>query len=86
MGGNAKTLMFCNISPSDYNTDETINSLQYASRVKLVTNEVTRNVENKQNDKMRRVIEKLLHTKEYNLDKILEANDEELKELMNGCG
>jgi len=26
-GGNAKTLMFVNISPADYNTDETITSL-----------------------------------------------------------
>ena len=26
-GGNAKTLMFVNISPADYNTDETVTSL-----------------------------------------------------------
>ena len=29
MGGNAKTLMFCNISPNDFNYDETISSLKY---------------------------------------------------------
>jgi len=34
----AKTLMFINISPSESNAEETINSLQYASRVKLVEN------------------------------------------------
>lgn len=30
--------MFINISPSDFNMEETINSLQYASRVKMVEN------------------------------------------------
>ena len=29
IGGNAKTLMFVNISPADYNTDETVVSLTY---------------------------------------------------------
>lgn len=40
LGGTAKTLMFVNISPADYNTDETVTSLMYAARVKLITNEV----------------------------------------------
>jgi len=39
LGGNAKTLMFVNISPADYNCEETLTSLVYASRVKLITNE-----------------------------------------------
>lgn len=30
LGGNAKTLMFVNISPADYNADETLTSLNYA--------------------------------------------------------
>jgi len=34
IGGNAKTLMIVNISPTDYNLEETLNSLNYASRVK----------------------------------------------------
>lgn len=38
LGGNAKTLMFVNISPADYNADETQTSLMYASRVKLIKN------------------------------------------------
>lgn len=38
LGGNAKTLMFANISPADYNQDETVTSLTYATRVKLITN------------------------------------------------
>jgi hypothetical protein len=48
IGGNAKTLMFVNLSPVDYNYDETINSLQYASRVKLITNNAQKNVESKE--------------------------------------
>ncbi len=31
LGGNAKTLMFVNISPANYNTDETIISLTYGN-------------------------------------------------------
>ena len=38
LGGNAKTLMFVNVSPVDYNTEETINSLLYAQRVRKVRN------------------------------------------------
>lgn len=38
LGGNAKTLMFVNISPTDGNIDETKNSLSYASRVRAIKN------------------------------------------------
>jgi hypothetical protein len=38
LGGTAKTLMFVNMSPSAYNTDETMSSLVYASQVKMITN------------------------------------------------
>ena len=38
LGGNAKTLMFVNFSPADYNCDETATSLNYATRVKKITN------------------------------------------------
>lgn len=36
LGGNAKTLMFVNVSPANTNLDETQNSLQYATRVSSV--------------------------------------------------
>ena len=36
--------MFVNISPADYNCDETSTSLQYASRVKNITNNATKQV------------------------------------------
>lgn len=38
LGGTAKTLMFVNCSPSSSNLEETVNSLKYATRAKLVTN------------------------------------------------
>ena len=36
LGGNSKTLMFVNISPADYNVQETQNTLQFGTRVKMV--------------------------------------------------
>jgi hypothetical protein len=48
LGGNAKTLMFVNASPADYNTAETVNSLQFASRVKKVVNQSTKTIETKE--------------------------------------
>jgi len=59
LGGNAKTLMFVNVSPADYNCDETITSLTYASRVKLITNDASKNAESKEVAKLKAMIAKL---------------------------
>lgn len=40
IGGNAKTLMFVNTSPADYNTAESNSSLGFANRCKDITNAV----------------------------------------------
>jgi hypothetical protein len=40
IGGNAKTLMFVNTSPADYNVSESNNSLAFANRCKDITNMV----------------------------------------------
>lgn len=53
MGGNAKTLMFVNCSPASYNKDETVMSLTYAARVKLITNEPVKNVETREMTKLK---------------------------------
>merc|ERR1712032_908945 len=34
LGGNSKTLMFANVGPANYNYEETISTLRYASRAK----------------------------------------------------
>ena len=47
LGGNAKTLMFVNCSPSVYNRDETKNSLEYAKRVRDIKNNATLNTESR---------------------------------------
>ncbi|RUS80622.1 hypothetical protein EGW08_011632 [Elysia chlorotica] len=59
LGGNAKTLMFVNVSPADYNVDETVISLTYASRVKLITNDASKNADNKEIHRLKAIISKL---------------------------
>ena len=56
LGGTAKTLMFVNVSPASYNREEILMSLYYAARVKLITNEPTKNVETKEMSKMKQEI------------------------------
>ena len=38
MGGNTKTCMIAALSPADYNMEETISTLRYASRAKSIKN------------------------------------------------
>ena len=48
LGGNAKTLMFVNVSPTDGNIEETQNSLTYATRVRTIKNNMGKIVESKE--------------------------------------
>jgi len=48
LGGNAKTLMFVNFSPADYNKAETESSLNFAERVKKVKNKANKAVQSKE--------------------------------------
>jgi hypothetical protein len=59
LGGNAKTLMFVNFSPADYNSDETISSLTYATRVKKITNNVARQAESEEVTRLKNTIRRL---------------------------
>lgn len=38
LGGNTKTVMVANVGPADYNYDETLNTLRYASNAKQIKN------------------------------------------------
>ena len=38
LGGNAKTVMIANIGPANYNYDETMSTLRYASQAKKIKN------------------------------------------------
>jgi len=59
LGGNAKTLMIVNVSPADYNTNEAIASLNFASRCKNVHNAASKGFETKELNILRREIQKL---------------------------
>jgi len=38
LGGNSKTIMIANVGPSEFNYDETVNTLRYANRAKSIKN------------------------------------------------
>ena len=59
LGGNAKTLMFVNFSPADYNVDESVSALKYASRVKLITNDASKAQESAEVTRLKHIIKKL---------------------------
>lgn len=44
LGGNSRTVMLACVSPSEYNMQESINTLQYAARARAVQNKVTANI------------------------------------------
>ena len=53
IGGNAKTLMFVNISPADYNSQETKLSLFFGESAKKIKNDVRKNVESQEVAKLK---------------------------------
>ena len=59
LGGNAKTLMFVNASPSDYNAEETSTSLLYASRVKTITNNAEKQSESAEVARLKALVRRL---------------------------
>ena len=59
LGGNAKTMMVVNVSPVDYNKDETMNSLMYATSCKKITNQAKNNVESEQVARLKQTVAQL---------------------------
>ena len=59
LGGNAKTLMFVNFTPADYNADETLGALTYAARTKSIKNEATKNSDSAEVAKLKKIIKDL---------------------------
>ncbi|CAK9867820.1 unnamed protein product [Sphagnum jensenii] len=76
LGGNAKTLMFVNISPADSNLDETHNSLCYATRVRSIINDASKNLTTKE---IARLKKQVLYWKE----KAGNFGAEELEEVVD---
>ena len=56
LGGNAKTLMFANCSPAASNAEESMGALNYATRAKQITNNVSRQTESKEVARLKQVI------------------------------
>ncbi|CAD7966725.1 unnamed protein product [Amoebophrya sp. A120] len=56
LGGNAKTLMFANCSPAASNAEESMGTMNYASRAKLITNNVSKQQESKELSRLKQVI------------------------------
>ncbi|XP_068648148.1 kinesin-like protein KIN-14I isoform X2 [Aristolochia californica] len=56
LGGNAKTLMFVNASPAESNLDETHNSLTYASRVRSIVNDPSKNVSSREVARLKKLV------------------------------
>lgn len=70
LGGNAKTLMFVNISPADYNASETVSSLDYASRVKEIKNTATKANEGSEVHRLKGIIHRLKNGEDVGDDEI----------------
>ena len=69
IGGTAKTLMFVNISPVSANREETLTSLMFGSKAKLITNEPIKNIESKELSRLRTEIAQVANQR----DKFREA-------------
>lgn len=82
LGGTSKTLMIVNISPADFNLEETQNSLYYGMRVKNVNNEQIKNVDFGEKLKLNEKLRSLFEENE-NLKKIIRKFQLNQKEKEN---
>eukprot|EP00746_Dinoflagellata_sp_MGD_P135430 gnl/MRDRNA2_/MRDRNA2_69440_c0_seq1.p1 gnl/MRDRNA2_/MRDRNA2_69440_c0~~gnl/MRDRNA2_/MRDRNA2_69440_c0_seq1.p1 ORF type:complete len:604 (+),score=168.23 gnl/MRDRNA2_/MRDRNA2_69440_c0_seq1:2-1813(+) len=75
IGGSAKCLMFVNVSPAESNSEETQNSLTWASRAKQVTNDVKKNADNKEVARLKGVIKDLTAASAANICSVCQAKE-----------
>ena len=71
LGGNAKTLMFVNLAPTQWNGQETLSSLLYASRAKAISNKAFKQDESEEITRLKQVISQLskqLQAQQHSLD------------------
>jgi kinesin family protein 3/17 len=89
LGGNSKTVMVANVGPADYNYDETISTLRYATRAKSIQNHAVVNEDPK--DALLRQYQKEIQ----NLKKALEegggyegedGDEDDLEEYIDDSG
>lgn len=66
--------MFVNISPSSYNREESSMSLFYASRVKLITNDIRKNVESRETTKLKDELMRVMVERDRYKQALLSAN------------
>ena len=74
LGGNAKTLMFVNISPAEYNASETMSSLEYASRVKQIKNTATKEQQGEEVARLNDIIRRLKAGQAVTEDEIMKID------------
>jgi len=74
LGGNSKSLMFVNVSPSNKNSFDTQQSLVYANRVKLIKNNVFKIHENTQVKHLKTTINDLENEVIYYKQRLNENN------------
>ncbi|CAD2216380.1 OSM3-like kinesin [Angomonas deanei] len=84
LGGNAKTVMFANVGPSDKNTSETISTLRFALRAKQIENKPLKNMDPKDariQDLMDQIeeLKKRLGNVDLNVEEELRQRVEELE-------
>ncbi|KAK2718241.1 hypothetical protein QYM36_005532, partial [Artemia franciscana] len=64
LGGNSRTVMVANIGPASYNYDETLTTLRYASRAKMIKN-IPRINEDPKDTLLRQYQEEIMKLKSY---------------------
>lgn len=87
LGGNSRTIMVACVSPADFNAEETINTLRYATSARNIKNTATRNVVEtvspEEAARLRREND-LLKQQVKELESVVEKLTEDLEEAMEG--